>query len=185
MKKILFLLPFIGSSLLQAQKFEVSAAYGTPSVYGVGNMFADALVNIGTNSEEISGSNGVLNINALVYNHNMKWRYGLEFNVEFFEKKSQGYSTSSFISVLPRVDYFWSAADKKLRLYSGASAGILFSNGKYTDYTSNTKKNDNTAVFGFNIMPLGLRYGKDFGVFIEPNIGTRGFVNAGVSYIFL
>ncbi len=33
-------------------------------------------------------------------------------------------------------------------------------------------------------MPLGLRYGKDFGVFIEPNIGTRGFVNAGVSYIF-
>ncbi len=89
MKKILFLLPFIGSSLLQAQKFEVSAAYGTPSVYGVGNMFADALVNIGTNSEEISGSNGVLNINALVYNHNMKWRYGLEFNVEFLKRRAR------------------------------------------------------------------------------------------------
>lgn len=185
MKKILFFIPFIAGTFLHAQKIEISAAYGVPSIYGVSSSLYDFVGNTITgNSGETSSSNGVLNINALMYNRDMKWRYGLEFNMESFDEKGTGFTSQSLVSVQPRIDYFWSKADRKLRLYSGVSAGILFKNAKYIDKTSKTEEKDNLTTFGFNITPIGLRYGKDFGVFIEPNIGTRGLVNAGVSYIF-
>ena len=185
MKKLLLFVPLISASLLQAQKIEISAAYGTPSIFGVSSSLYDFVGNAITgNSGETSSSNGVLNLNIMMYNRGMKWRYGLEFNMESFDEKGTGFTSQSLVSVQPRVDYFWSGADRKLRLYSGISAGVLFKNAKYIDKTSKAEEKDNLTTFGFNIMPIGLRYGRDFGVFIEPNIGTRGFINAGVSYIF-
>ncbi|WP_407534401.1 hypothetical protein [Elizabethkingia miricola] len=185
MKKLLLFVPLISASLLQAQKIEISAAYGTPSIFGVSSSLYDFVGNAITgNSGETSSSNGVLNLNIMMYNRGMKWRYGLEFNMESFDENGTGFTSQSLVSVQPRVDYFWSGADRKLRLYSGVSAGVLFKNAKYIDKTSKAEEKDNLTTFGFNIMPIGLRYGRDFGVFIEPNIGTRGFINAGVSYIF-
>nr|WP_199163008.1 hypothetical protein [Elizabethkingia sp. ASV34] len=185
MKKLLLFVPLISASLLQAQKIEISAAYGTPSIFGVSSSLYDFVGNAITgNSGETSSSNGVLNLNIMMHNRGMKWRYGLEFNIESFDEKGTGFTSQSLVSVQPRVDYFWSGADRKLRLYSGVSAGVLFKNAKYIDKTSKAEEKDNLTTFGFNIMPIGLRYGRDFGVFIEPNIGTRGFINAGVSYIF-
>ncbi|HFK5510657.1 TPA: hypothetical protein ACGZ9U_001569 [Elizabethkingia anophelis] len=185
MKKFLLFIPLISASLLQAQKIEISAAYGTPSIFGISSSLYDFVGNVITgNSEETSSSNGVLSLHVMMYNREMKWRYGLEFNLESFDEKGTGFKSQSLVSVQPKIDYFWSGADRKLKLYSGVSAGVLFKNAKYIDKTSKTEEKDNLTTFGFNIMPIGLRYGRDFGVFIEPNIGTKGFVNAGVSYIF-
>lgn len=183
MKKLLFMLPLMTASFLSAQKYEVSIAYGTPSLYGT----TDSILK-GSGSAIFSGdvsfpnSNGVLNINVAMYNSDMKWRYGLEANLESFNESNSRLKNQSYISILPKVDYFWSDADKKFRFYSGVSAGVLFQNSEYVIF--NTINKDNGTFFAFNIMPIGVRYGGDFGVFLEPSIGVRGFVQAGASYIF-
>ncbi len=61
----------------------------------------------------------------MMYNREMKWRYGLEFNLESFDEKGTGFKSQSLVSVQPRIDYFWSGTDRKLKLYSGVSAGVF------------------------------------------------------------
>lgn len=113
MKKFLLFIPLISASLLQAQKIEISAAYGTPSIFGISSSLYDFVGNVITgNSEETSISNGVLSLNVMMYNREMKWRYGLEFNLESFDEKGTGFKSQSLVSVQPRIDYFWSGADR-------------------------------------------------------------------------
>jgi hypothetical protein len=45
MKKLLLFIPLISASLLQAQKIEISAAYGTPSIFGVSSSLYDFVGN--------------------------------------------------------------------------------------------------------------------------------------------
>lgn len=187
MKKILLMLPIVASCFMSAQKIEVAISYGAPSLYGTTDSI---LQGIGSAAgAAISGgevrypdSNGVLNISLAMYNSDMKWRYGLEANLESFNQNNSNLKNQSYISILPKVDYFWSGSDKKFRFYSGVSVGVLFKNSEYQILKEINK--DNGTSFAFNIMPIGVRYGGDFGVFLESNIGTRGFAQAGVSYIF-
>lgn len=190
MKKLLLMLPIVATSLFSAQKYEVSVAYGAPSLFGVSDSLLKGIGSAMGSSffgESIvyPESNGVLNISATMYNNDMKWRYGVESSFESFNEDNTRFVKQSYVSVSPKVDYFWSASDKKLRFYSGVSAGVLFRNSEYyNDVTNKTITKENDTFFVFNIMPIGVRYGGDFGVFLEPNIGTRGFGQAGVSYIF-
>lgn len=188
MKKI-FLTAALGSlSIINAQKFEVTAGYGTGSLFGLSDSMikgatSAVAVALGGKEPELPSSNGVFTLSANLYNADMKWRYGVEFNLESFNETKTFYNKQTYFSFLPKVDYFWSDSDKKLRLYSGISVGALFRNAEQVDGKGATIK-DNETFFAFNIMPIGIRYGGDFGVFLEPNIGTRGFVQAGVSYAF-
>ena len=126
MKKLLLFIPLISASLLQAQKIEISAAYGTPSIFGISSSLYDFVGNVITgNLEETSSSNGVLSLNVMMYNREMKWRYGLEFNLESFDEKGTGFKSQSLVSG-SQNRLFWSGADRKLKLYSGVSAGVLF-----------------------------------------------------------
>lgn len=189
MKKLLLLLPLVTASFLSAQKYEVSVAYGSPSLFGT----TDSLLKgIGSTAGavifggEVSypKSNGVLNISVAMYNSDMKWRYGLEANLESFNESQSSIDKQSYVSILPKVDYFWSDADSKFRFYSGVSAGVLFRNTEYKANSTSSVTKENDTFFAFNIMPIGVRYGGNFGVFLEPSIGIRGFTQAGVSYIF-
>jgi len=189
MKKSLLMLSLITTSFLSAQKIEVSVSYGTPSLFGttdsllkeIGSAAGAAIWGGEINYPD---SNGVLNISVATYNTDMKWRYGLEANLESFNESKSSLSKQSYISVLPKVDYFWSDADKKFRFYSGVSAGVLFRNTEYKSANTTAVTKENDTFFAFNITPIGVRYGGNFGVFLEPNIGVRGFVQAGASYIF-
>lgn len=182
MKKLILSSAILISSLAFSQKFEISVGYGAPSVYGITNDLGTGLISIITKDGE-PNSTGALNVSALVYNKNAKWRYGLDFVSEFFSVSNTNYTKKSTISVMPRADYFWSGEDKKLRLYSGVSAGIYLNNATVKNSTGQEEKlNDST--FGFNITPIGLRYGNDFAIFVEPNIGTKGIGQAGISYRF-
>lgn len=189
MRKSLLMLPLIATSFLSAQKFEVSVAYGVPSLYGTTDSLLKQITSaagaaIWGGEVNNPNSNGVLNLSVAMYNSDMKWRYGLEANLESFNESKSSFSKQSYISVLPKVDYFWSDADKKLRFYSGVSAGVLFRNTEYKTITTSSSVKENNTFFAFNIMPIGVRYGGNFGVFLEPSIGVRGFAQAGVSYIF-
>lgn len=175
-KTIVLLLLTLTLNQIQAQKMEISAGYGTPSVFGtITNVFNTLF------TDDSSSSDGVLSLELNLYSESMKWRYGLETSYEHLDFRHTG--NSFLLSLSPQVDYFWSGAHRKLRFYSGVSAGVAF-------YEEKTKaagigKKDNGSTFTFNVTPVGLRYGGDFGVFLEPaNVGSRGIVQGGVSYIF-
>ncbi|RNA63753.1 hypothetical protein D1631_05615 [Chryseobacterium nematophagum] len=179
MKKIILLSTLLLTSLVFSQKFEISAGYGLPSGYGILNFLTTILPN---SFLRVEGSDnvGVLNVSALVYSKDAKWRYGLDMVSEFYSFNRIEIRKQSAISVMPRIDYFWSEEDKKLRFYSGVSAGIYLATLKYNI----AQEEVNYTIFGFNITPIGLRYGKTFAVFIEPNIGIKGLIQAGASYRF-
>lgn len=182
MKKLILLSAILITSFAFSQKFEISVGYGAPSIYGISNDLGTGLVSTIT-KDGSPNSIGALNVSALVYNKNEKWRYGLDFVSEFFSVSDTNYSKKSTISIMPRVDYFWSGEGKKLKLYSGVSAGIYLDNAMIKNSAEQEEKlNDST--FGFNITPIGLRYGSALAVFVEPNIGVKGIGQAGISYRF-
>lgn len=184
MKKIFTLMLFVvTSTLVFAQKVEISVGIGAPSVYGITNDLGTGLANSIIKDADSPNSFGALGVSALVYSKAEKWRYGLDLVSEFYTVKNSGYSKKSSLSIMPRTDYFWSNKDSKLRLYSGVSAGVYLNRGTMKNVASDDSKVNDTT-FGFNITPIGIRYGSKFAVFVEPNIGTKGIVQAGVSYRF-
>ncbi|WP_300669646.1 hypothetical protein [Soonwooa sp.] len=184
MKKLFIMAAFCSLSMSNAQKFEISAGYGSASLFGEADSLLKGIGNaIFTSEAVMPESNGVFTVAVTTYSQNMKWRYGIEANLESFNETKSSYKKQSYFSILPKIDYFWSDADKKWRFYSGISAGALFRDLDYVD-SSNTVQKNNDTFFAFNIMPIGVRYGGNFGVFVEPSIGTRGFIQGGLSYIF-
>ncbi|RXM38962.1 hypothetical protein BOQ62_14255 [Chryseobacterium sp. CH21] len=181
MKKLLLLL-VAGGGFLSAQKIEISASYGVPSLYGVANDIGTSIVNgLILPNEKTPTSMGVAVIGVAVYSNNNKWRYGVDVTNEFFTK-IESVPQKNIFSVLPKVDYFWFNREK-FRMYSGVAAGVTFNSHKYNLKDQKETKSTDT-IFGFNVLPIGFRYGGDFGVFLETNLGMKGFVQGGVSYKF-
>lgn len=72
-----------------------------------------------------------------------------------------------------KYQYGW----KYVRLYHGVSIGLGIS----------SKINDNTTcVFAFNIIPIGIKAGKEQGInfFADVGVGSTPIINAGASYRF-
>ncbi|PKF73721.1 hypothetical protein [Chryseobacterium sp. PMSZPI] len=181
MKKVLFPILIMGAGVaLNAQKIEVSASYGIPSVYGVAHDFASSIVGAITDTKTPS-SNGVAAVGVMIYNKDMKWRYGVDFTSEFYDK-TESISKQNMISILPRVDYFW-LNKGKLGLYSGGSIGMNFMNTTYVDKDKKENKNTDSGL-GFNVVPIGLKYGGALSIFVESNVGMKGILQAGAAYRF-
>lgn len=184
MQKLFILILFmINGGFAFAQKFEISVGYGAPSAYGISNEIGSSLFNGIINDADSPNSVGALGVSALVYSKEDKWRYGLDVVSEFFSVSNSNYTQMSTLSIMPRTDYFWSNSDRKLRLYTGVSAGVYLNRATVESQSGTEEKVKNTT-FGFNVTPIGLRYGSQFAIFAEPNIGTKGIVQAGISYRF-
>ena len=180
MKKVLLPL-LLASGLLSAQKFEISVSYGASTVYDATYELASAITINSITKESNPSSMGVAAIGVAMYSENMKWRYGVDVVNEFFGKTAS-VSKQNILSVLPKVDYFW-LRKEKLGLYSGAAAGVTFVNTTYVDKNKKERK-DTDSVFGFNVVPIGVRYGGNLSVFLETNVGMKGIAQGGVAYRF-
>lgn len=178
--KLLFLSLFAGG-LLSAQKIEVKASYGAPSLYGISESLTDAV--IGTmgyalfQDMVIYESTGVFSAEVMLNTENSKLQYGLAYSNETVKDEKHDLK-GNFNSIFAQANYYWSKPENKFKMYSGAGIGLLFTNFE-NDEARNSK-----SIFAFNITPFGVRYGEKFGVFLESNIGTKGFVQGGVSYKF-
>ncbi|HUH35206.1 MAG TPA: hypothetical protein VL022_05170 [Moheibacter sp.] len=183
-KKILGMSFILAMGAAQAQKMEVSASYGTPSLYGITNSIFSGLAMVFYDSDlDLVDSNGVLNVSFNLYSPSMKWRYGIDLSHEFFDTNDSKITKESYTTISPKIDVFWNGSNRKLRVYTGVSAGILVRNAKFTDDNMNSKTYNNT-IFGFNITPIGMRFGGKFAGFVESNIGTQGFFKGGIAYQF-
>lgn len=175
---------FIGLGLANAQKTEISISYGTPSLYGVAYDFVNVVFNqVDQNDEVRASAKGVLDASVSFYSPNQKWQYGLGLMNEFFDDDNTSYGTdANFFTLLPNVNYLWRKPERKFQIYSGAGLGITFMKLNYTDRFTKEKYKDKKTVVTWNITPIGLKYGKDYGVFATSNFGIKSFGQIGVFY---
>ena len=182
MKKLLLSLFTLGIfTASNAQKFEVNVGYGTPSMYsfsyGIAEAIGHALIGIDVSPSSL----GTFNAAFLMKSDSENWRYGAEVTNEFFDTTDK-IKSQNILSIMPRLDYVWLNPTGKFRLYSGAAAGITIVSAKYQQNVEETDWSETN--FAFNVTPIGFRYGGDLAIFVETNIGMKGFAQAGISYSF-
>lgn len=185
MKKVLMTFACAcGIFVAQAQtKVEISAGIGTASAYGLADGIFSSIGNAVIGKDPISNT-AVGNFGVAFYNKNERLRYGLDVVYHFFDKGDvSGISlTGKRLFFIPKADYFWMPTTSSFRLYSGIGLGLGIK--AFKEENNSTSINNNGAIVGWNITPIGFRYGKDFAVFGEFNIGAKGWLQGGVSYRF-
>jgi len=101
------------------------------------------------------------------------------------------------ISLAARYDFAWLMRDK-LKFYSGLSAGLVArrSNTVYYEMSHFQEYYPDEVLEDFlrdkktqlwphlHVNALGLRYGKQWALIAELGIGSRGYLNVGVSRVF-
>lgn len=183
MKKSIYTFSILLGGLVSAQKnIDLKVSYGTASLYGIaesitGNAFN--AINILDPNRKIAtySSDGVFAVDLMLHSSSSKWKYGLGYNYETVKDSNLNFK-GDFNTVLAQASYNWSNPENKLKLYSGAGVGAVFTSFK----EGATDSSD--VIFAFNVSPIGISYGEKFGVFLETNVGTKGLLQGGISYTF-
>jgi hypothetical protein len=96
-----------------------------------------------------------------------------------FDKGSTQYSTNSFISLMPRVDFVY-VNRGIFQLYSGLALGATYYHFK-NNYSNKPDDSSSGLSFNFHVNGMGVRVGKSIGGFLEFGFGCLGIFNFGVS----
>lgn len=181
MRKTIYVLAILVAGIATAQKkVDARISYGTPSLYGSAvSLTSDLISIIGTGGKEAVNyeSNGVLALDVMLHSNDSKWRYGLGYSLETVKDDAQKFK-GNFNTILAQAHYYWLNPDNRFKLYSGIGVGALISS------TEQKTTQENDVIFAFNVAPIGIGYGEKFAVFLEANVGTKGFLQGGVSYTF-
>jgi hypothetical protein len=179
-------------------KHELYAGYGQGSVpqfgisfgFIIGNALGNAIANgiitrLGgtgvTYTEKITGTGSI----SMGYNYYpaRRWSIGLQGVFERvndrleFSNGNAGISRVDVISGMVRTDFRW-INKPGFKFYSGAAIGGAAYHYYDVDDSSNSDRDFGVA---FAVTPLGLRFGKNIGIFLEGGIGWDGLIKAGIS----
>lgn len=104
-----------------------------------------------------------------------------------FQHKNGGSSSQklTYATIMPAFEFNYYRNDL-IRLYGSLMAGIglvTIKTSFYEDEEDNFD-NDNYIAPAFQINPIGVRIGKQFGGFLELGVGSKGFVTLGASACF-
>lgn len=121
------------------------------------------------------------------YTPKEKWHFGGAFSYNYSEfdavknGEKLGEQTNTYYTIAGEASYSF-LKKESLRLYALLGAGATFGNVNRTEYTHQEKYRSQGALFNFQITPIGIRYGKDWGGFAELGFGYRGVLSFGVFY---
>lgn len=181
MKKTIYILAILVGGIVTAQKkVDVKASYGTSSLYGNAVSLTGSIIStISNGGNEVANydSNGVFALDVMLHSNSSKWTYGVGYNMETVKDDALNFK-GNFNTLLAQAQYYWLNPESKFKLYSGLGVGALISS---SDYNS-SKESD--VIFAFNVSPIAIGYGEKFMVFLETNVGTKGYLQGGVSYTF-
>ena len=165
-------------------KHEVYAGYGVASlprlVASTGAVTLDLLeIFIGDQDfYKVSGSGAI----SVGYNYypRKRWSIGLQgvFERVNIEENNSPTERWDLFTLMARSGYRW--VDKgRFKLYSSLAIGGC----SWKSYTLNSSRDEGKEFsIGFSITPIGVRFGRAFGFFLEPSIGGfDGLLKAGVS----
>lgn len=107
---------------------------------------------------------------SLIYSHT-----GMSYEDSFGKTFKNKFHT---VSVLPRLDFYY-LRNPKFALYGNIGVGVMMLKSSYDGIELSE---DFGATLAFQVTPLAMRIGRDFGFVLELGIGSLGMANAGFSY---
>jgi len=96
-----------------------------------------------------------------------------------YDKGSTSYSTTYFVSVMPRIDFTY-VNRGLITMYSGLALGATYYSIR-NNYSNQPDNVNSGLLFGFQVNGIGIRVGKNIGGFAEFGFGCLGIVNLGFS----
>lgn len=190
MKKILVLLTvfIIGSNVIYAQNFrkhEMNLGIGiftsNDIIDGLASMIVNGLA-LGTVSQN-EQSYGTIHL-GYKYHINSRFNVGGVFLYE--------YSTADAYNQNVRIgdfykNFFTLAAEGGVNyikssyfsFYGLLGAGASIYNQKYKEDITNRKESQSIVHFNFQITPIGLKFGNNYGGYLELGFGYRGIISLG------
>ncbi len=195
---LLFALPFFMSNHLFAQddtskhQIDVMISDGIPVtiIHSFSNLFSQ----LDTSEYKKVGDrkDSGFGVFGLRYQYKMNNTIALGAEVDFMritnKQKVENINTNEISRLSRKTDVlnllavlgvnYYTNKSQTFTLYGNIAGGIMtFSSEKYAGLDSYSE-----SFLGFQINPIGFRYGKDFGVFLEFGMGTRGIFSIGGSY---
>lgn len=188
---IVFLFYFSTSN---AQEHQVSAGMGI----GTTSQILDIFVDIGTGFTSIFfGSPYVSNTTDLgefrasyAYTPKEKWHFGGTFSYNYSKSDLMERGDKS-LKIGERSNNYYTLAGEtafsflnkeKVRLYALVGAGATMGVSNQKNIETGAESSDSDAFFNFQITPIGVSFGKQFGGFAELGFGYRGLFSFGVYY---
>jgi|26BtaG_2_1085354.scaffolds.fasta_scaffold00130_1 hypothetical protein len=172
-----------------SQEHKLSAGMGLGST----NQILDIFQVVGTGFTAITLNSNYLSQTknrgefrlAYAYTPKNRWSYGAAFSYSRsdFDVINQegkiGEQASSYYTLAAETTYYYMKKEKT-KLYGLLGAGATFINMDVTDSASQSSTRSNDSFFNFQITPIGVSYGKNWGGFAEIGVGYRGLFSFGV-----
>ena len=189
-KKLLIVGAFLWTGLQShAQEHEISAGMGLGSTTQILDEFlsfgsAFSAVFFNTSYLDKTKNLGEFRL-AYAYTPKEKWHFGVAFSYnrsEFDALKSGeklGEQTNTYYTAAGEATFSF-LKKESLRLYVLWGAGATFGSAKKTKYANENIVRSHGTMFNFQITPIGISYGKQWGGFAEFGFGYRGLLSFGV-----
>jgi|SRR5690554_2445072 len=191
MKKILFIGAFLLIfSNLYSQEHQISAGYGIGSSNQMLDFFETTFSSIFLPTASLNETSSVGEFRvAYAYTPKERWHYGAaisysqsEHDVSYFGEKI-GEQVNTYYTIAVETSYSF-LKKEKLNIYALLGAGATFATSEQTQYDPKTTSDSNDTLFNFQVTPVGISYGKQWGGFAELGFGYRGIFSFGAFYNF-
>lgn len=180
----------LACSQTYSQKHQISAGMGI----GSSNQILDVLessfspIFFATSTLNQTSELGEFRI-SYAYTPEEKWHFGgtlsyssTNFDVNYNQEKI-GKQVNTYYTLAAETGYSY-LKKEKLDLYALLGAGATFGTSKKQTQNSSFAIDDyyHDTFFNFQVTPIGVRYGKQWGGFAELGFGYRGIFSFGIFY---
>lgn len=191
-KRLVFfcVLLFLGNQSY-SQEHQISAGMGVGST----SQIFDGLRSIGSAfSAMFLNSNALVNTKTVgefrlsyAYAPKKRWTFGgtFSYNHSEFDVIARNGKIGEQVNdyyTLGAESSFYYLQKNRLRLYGLMGAGATFASATQNNFETDTHSRSNGTFFNFQVTPIGVSYGKQWGGFAELGIGYRGILSFGAYY---
>jgi len=172
----------------ESKKHEIRIDYSDATPLVIADVFTNAFVSAISGSE--SSNEKAFGMLSTGYRYALSNRFSIGADLSYANASSDmknkstneiTYRKSNFYMVLPTAKYSY-VKRGIIDFYGTVASGAILANG--SDRTDHEKTTTNDIIFAFQVNPLGLRIGKDWGGFLEAGYGFKGIFALGASYRF-
>lgn len=172
----------------ESKKHEIRIDYSDATPLVIADVFTNAFVSAISGSE--SSNEKAFGMLSAGYRYALSNRFSIGADLSYANASSDmknkstneiTYRKSNFYMVLPTAKYSY-VKRGIIDFYGTVASGAILANG--SDRTDHEKTTTNDIIFAFQVNPLGLRIGKDWGGFLEAGYGFKGIFALGASYRF-
>ncbi|MBB2949477.1 hypothetical protein [Sphingobacterium sp. JUb56] len=172
----------------ESKKHEIRIDYSDATPLVIADVFTNTFVSAISGSE--SSNEKAFGMLSAGYRYALSNRFSIGADLSYANASSDmknkstneiTYRKSNFYMVLPTAKYSY-VKRGIIDFYGTVASGAILANG--SDRTDHEKTTTNDIIFAFQVNPLGLRIGKDWGGFLEAGYGFKGIFALGASYRF-